>query len=128
VSGARYTTCAGALAAIGLLAGPAQAEDDTSWYVDASDYACFVENIEAFLDAPSDPVVIVLTRCPEPSMSLSDLVTNSGADENPTEVFGNAEVTVTELLIYSKAELECLRDRIVARSEDLVELPKEPCG
>jgi len=113
---------------LGLCVGQVRAQDASAWYVNATDYACFMQNLDAFLEAPSDPVVIVLTRCPEPSMSLSDLVTNSGAEPDNGAVFQSLDVTVTELLIYSKAELECLREQVVEQSADLVQLPKEPCG
>ncbi|MGI3163399.1 hypothetical protein [Pseudooceanicola sp. 200-1SW] len=105
----------------------AQHTPDTYWYIRSEWAQCLIENLDALRAAPSDPVVIVLSRCPDVSTNLSDLVTNSGEEMNEKAVFRGRYVTPSPAVVFSKQELNCLAADRIEQDADWSGLPKRPC-
>lgn len=93
---------------------PAQAQTDDGVLVAPEHFACVVEHAEMYLAAPKNPVVIVLSECPNPS-SLPSRGTSSTGPSNslpppPTDRSGEPRPSpVQNVLIISKRDLRCLK-------------------
>lgn len=94
---------------------------------------CLFNNLPEYMDSGDEPVVIFLNVCPTADRmeALAKLQQNNGAlPAGPTIMItpDGLERPVDDVIVYTQAELACLRNTDPQDFEDFVLLPVAPCG
>ena len=108
-------------------AGSGQAED---WLVKSEHAECLAKNIDAYVDAQSDPVVIFLEACPIADMqqAMASLQQNM-TQPKIKQVDDGSGPAIDDIVVFSKADLACLKRVFPIVSGKAMRLPKNPdCG
>ncbi len=109
---------------------PVQAAEN--WVVDPDQADCLIQNIGEYQVSKDEPVVIFLDACPtvDRMEALKMMQKNSSTLPGPrVYVLENGrEKKADKVIVYSKDELECLRQLNIATAVAPVLLPQQPCG
>jgi hypothetical protein len=95
---------------------------------------CVIENADKYARTPSDPVLIILSICPETEFSVTDAAEMAINDLPSLEVQVQGG-TVQKVLALTKRELACLKERgsalfldmFLFNGKDIVRLPSPFC-
>lgn len=110
-----------AVLAASISAGPAAA-DDNNWRVAAAAAKCIQSSISQYLQSSTENVlIIVVADCDKTASALAIL--EDTAVPNPSTAPDGGDDPV---VIYSRQELECLRDVSFKTENDYALMPKKP--
>ena len=109
------------------------AHADENWTVNRNQAKCLFEHLPRYLESGDEPIVIFLSVCPtvDRMEALAKLQQNNGAlPAGPSIIITpeGEERPVDDVIVYTKAELECLLNIELQNFEGFVLLPLEPCG
>ncbi len=109
------------------LALATQAPAQATWSLLPDDAACLIEHLNDYFAADGEPIIIMPHACPivDRMEALRSLQQNSGAQPHVTVVpEGSA---IDQVIVYTHAELNCLRELRLEMSGLPVRLPQNPC-
>lgn len=103
------------------------AQETAVWVVESAKIRCVFENISVYLASKNDPVIVYLDACPETDMVAvfremtknSTIPTIRRRDKAPNEP--------EQVIVFTKAELECLSRHMPDTTNTLTRLPRKPC-
>jgi hypothetical protein len=103
-----------------------------NWVVNPDQAACLIQNISEYQVSKDEPIVIFLDVCPtvDRMEALRKMQKNSSTLPGPRVYVleDGSEKEADKVIVYSRDELECLRQLNVATSVAPVLLPQRPCG
>jgi hypothetical protein len=105
--------------------GSALAEEQ--WTVITQHVQCVLENINSYKESGQEVLMIVLSACPEPDINkaLASLTQNSAVPG--IGISGSiAAETIDNVIVYTPAELECLRVAGIDLTSTIARIPKRP--
>lgn len=116
----------GAACAIG--ASSTKAEEGKFWNIRSDHLNCLLANSAAYLEGASDPIIIFLTVCPQ--TDLEEIL--KGSTKNLSivapDVQSDSKDEPAEVVVFTRQQLECLRDISFDLSVPVLEIPRDPCS
>lgn len=113
-----------------LLVQPVLAQEN--WIVNPDQASCLIENIEEYQVSEDEPIVIFLDVCPtvDRTEALRRMQKNNSTLPGPRVYVleDGSKKEADKVIVYSKDELECLRQLDISTSVAPVLLPQQPCG
>lgn len=115
------------LVSVATILGATKIAFAESWAVKAEELECLVQNLEAYHQAPVDPVIIVLGGCPEvdPTAAFASIAQNSAVSE--VRIENDDAQKPAEIIILDKSSLDCLAPYLSDTTNGIVTLPENPC-
>jgi hypothetical protein len=112
-------------AAVLVMTSPVTAQE--TWSLLPEDATCLIDNLDGYIAADGEPIIIMLRACPivDRTEALRSLQQNSGAQ--PRVRVAPDGSAIDEVIVYTQAELTCLRELSLETSGLPVLLPQAPC-
>ncbi|GGL74287.1 hypothetical protein GCM10011392_31030 [Wenxinia marina] len=94
------------------------------WRLDPEAAGCLVQSLETYRAAPVEPVIIVLGACPQvdPVAALARMTQSNGTPRVRTAPGDGPD----EVIVFTRAELECLDAGEFVESDGVVLVPRVP--
>ena len=112
------------IAILSALTIPAAAESVDSWMVDTEQGMCVIEHISKYINQKFDPVIIVLSLCPnsDQELAMDTDLENSGLPQPKIQ-----ENTIRDIIVMNRSDLKCLKSIKMETSGENMMIPKRPC-
>lgn len=88
---------------------------------------CLQSNLNKYLAAAEDPLVIFLAACPETDLATIMAGSSKNMAVADVEIAGDSPEKPAEVIVFSREQLNCLAKLDVELDRPVVQIPRQPC-